>query len=75
MDSASWDWTATSAVSLLAVTEKRVVSSGVQPSDPSLRFYGLPLKGLDCHVGMEPPRSDVINHVRHRERSVAIHYL
>jgi len=29
--------------------------------------------GLDCHVGMEPPRSDVINHVRHRERSVAIH--
>ena len=52
-------WTATSAVSPLAVTEnKRLVSSGVQPSDPSLRIYGLPLKGLDCHLGMEPPRSD-----------------
>ena len=33
-------------------------SSQAQPSDPSLRFYGLPLKGLACHVGMEPPRSD-----------------
>ena len=33
-------------------------SSRAQRADPSLRFYGLPLKGLDCHVGMEPPRSD-----------------
>ncbi len=33
-------------------------SSRAQRGDPSLRFYGLPLKGLDCHVGMEPPRSD-----------------
>ena len=58
MDYPSRAWTATLAWSLLAVTEKRVVSSGVQTSDPSLRFYGLSLKGLDCHVGMEPPRSD-----------------
>ena len=34
------------------------LSSRAQRGDPLLRFYGLSLMGLDCHVGMEPPCSD-----------------